>query len=479
MKKHITYESLKSIIPDFLLRLFVLLFCCATALIFISRNDIVTFPVEIIVVLLLCIIFVSKHEISNFGWKIFAISFAIRVLVVLSIKTSPVSDFATMFEAAQQLVNGKFDLSSTTYFKYWAYQTGFVLYEVFILKIWNSIWALKIMNCVFSAGITWLIYKIARQQCKNEKAAQVVSILYAIFAFSVVHVTVLSNCHSSAFFLILSIYFLINKKNEKPILNLFLSAIFLAIGNILRPDGIIVLVSIIIYLLFLVVENFTWKNVKKQLTHIILFVFLYTAIVNSVAGIIKISGINSNGLDNGNPLWKFVLGFNYETSGEYSHDDRLLIKECLTDYGGDLEQVERSIVKERIQKPLPQIANLFMEKIKIMWWGTGGVNWSFSNLDFKCGKIQDILQRLTCSEIWLMMLCVVLGIYKWSVSAKKNKSVLLIPFIFFSAFVVYLFVEVQPRYAYLPQIAIFILSASGIDVLIKWLSKKTNFVSKM
>ncbi len=35
----------------------------------------------------------------------------------------------------------------------------------------------------------------------------------------------------------------------------------------------------------------------------------------------KASGLSKNGLENTNPLWKFVLGFNYETRGAYSEED--------------------------------------------------------------------------------------------------------------------------------------------------------------
>ena len=41
----------------------------------------------------------------------------------------------------------------------------------------------------------------------------------------------------------------------------------------------------------------------------------------------------------------------------------------------------------------------------------------------------------------------------------------LLPFIFFATSCVYLLLEVQPRYAYVGQIAVFILMAGGVEVL--------------
>ena len=122
------------------------------------------------------------------------------------------------------------------------------------------------MNCVWGAGISVLIYKIAREMWKDEKSAQCVGILYSIFVFPVFHTTVLSNCHPSAFFLYLGIYLLLTAKNMKKVL---LSAGSIAIGNVLRPDAIIFVVAIGVFFVFLILEDVKIKNIWKQIKTIV------------------------------------------------------------------------------------------------------------------------------------------------------------------------------------------------------------------
>ena len=50
-------------------------------------------------------------------------------------------------------------------------------------------------------------------------------------------------------------------------------------------------------------------------------------------------------------------------------------------------------------------------------------------------------------------------------SPKGDFKAYLIPFVIFAACCVYLVMEVQPRYAYVGQIALFILMAGGVEAL--------------
>lgn len=452
------------IISKYLLKLFIGCYIIAMLFILFSNgNNSFAFQMELLLIGVCGICFMLKIEIPFFTYILFAVAFFIRFIVVLGINTMPESDFWVLFSAAERMIEGDFSFSSESYFQTWAYQTGYVIYAAMILKIWNSLWALKIMNCVWGAGITVLVYKIAREIWKAEKPAQFVAILYSIFVFPVFHVTVLANSHPSAFFLYLGVYVLLKEKND--IKSFFLSALCLAVGNILRPDGIILLVSIGAFFFFSVIEIITLKNIYKQMKKICIFFATYFLIVNIASASIVATGINLSGLSNQNPLWKFVLGFNYETKGGYSEEDIQLIEERKNEYQGDLEKAEMSIIKERINS-VPQMFDLFMNKINTMWWNSSGISWSFTGPQYD--KIQDILKKINFSEFYWIFLLSIIGIPEWVRIAKANKKVLLIPFIIFSAFCVYLLIEVQARYAYLQQIAVFILGAGGVKVLLKF-----------
>ncbi len=68
-----------------------------------------------------------------------------------------------------------------------------------------------------------------------------------------------------------------------------------------------------------------------------------------------------------------------------------------------------------------------------------------------------------------MFTCALVLAAWWAVSLfrspKGDFKAYLIPFVIFAACCVYLVMEVQPRYAYVGQIALFILMAGGVEAL--------------
>lgn len=460
------------VISKKILRLFAVCYFVAMILImFANKNNVHIYFVELLVIEGAIVYLIYSRDIFRFAYVLFAFSFISRIIIIISINTAPQSDFAVLYDAAQRLVVGDYTFNTESYFQTWAYQTGYVIYEAAVLKIWNNIWALKIMNCVWGAGISVLIYKIAREMWKDEKSAQCVGILYSIFVFPVFHTTVLSNCHPSAFFLYLGIYLLLTAKNMKKVL---LSAGSIAIGNVLRPDAIIFVVAIGVFFVFLILENVKIKNIWKQIKKIVVFFTVYFLVTNVISLLIVISGVNPCGLSNQNSLYKFVVGFNYESKGGYSTEDPTLIDERQKEYNGDLEKGELSIIKERTSS-IPRLIDLFMDKIETMWWNNSGISWSFTDIQYE--TIQDILGKINNSEFYWIFILSVLGIPEWMKKAEKDKCKLLIPFVVFAAFSVYLLIEVQPRYAYLQQIAVFILGAGGIKKISET-GKKINLVYK-
>ena len=452
------------VISKNILRLFAVCYFIAMILImFANKNNVHTYFVELLIIEGAIVYLVYAKYIFRFAHVLFVFSFITRIIIVISINTVPQSDFALLYDAAQRLVAGDYTFNTESYFQTWAYQTGYVIYEASVLKIWNNIWALKIMNCVWGAGISVLIYKIAQEMWKDEKSAQCVAILYSIFVFPVFLTTVLSNCHPSAFFLYLAIYLLITAKSMKKVL---LSAGSIAIGNVLRPDAIIFVVAIGVFFIFLILENVKLKNIWKQIKKIVVFFTMYFLVTNIISILIVISGVNPCGLSNQNSLYKFVVGFTSE--------DPTLIDEKQKEYNGDLEKGELSIIKERTSS-IPRLVDLFMDKIETMWWNNSGISWSFTEVRYE--TIQDILGKINNSEFYWIFILSVLGMPEWVKKAEKDKRKLLIPFVVFAAFGVYLLIEVQPRYAYLQQIAVFILGAGGIKKISE-IVKRFNLIYK-
>ena len=182
-------------------------------------------------------------------------------------------------------------------------------------------------------------------------------------------------------------------------------------------------------------------------------------LINAVAGMIKISGVNPNGLSNQDPLWKFVLGTNYKSGGSYDGDDWYLIEQRQKEFGWDREKAELSIIKERIAVPV-QLIDLCSRKLNTFWWSLDGLGWT---IDFiKLPILSYAIVAMQVSEFFAIFLFSVLGLFQVKKVAKKETKILLIPFIIFVNFLIYMTIEVQGRYAYLNQISVFLLSGGGM-----------------
>lgn len=427
----------------------MLLYLASLILVLLVNNKTALLKIEVFF-LIIGLIAIYKKAIPNFTYWIFFISLTIRLFIIAVIKTTPTSDFQLLYGAAQQAAQGNFEFGKEGYFAMWAYQTGFVLFEAVILKFFDSIWALKFVNCLLGAGITVLIYKTVLLLWKDEKAAQLISIIYAFFPFHVIHITVLTNSHVSAFFFYLGLYLLLKHIENRKANWFIIVAICLAIGNIMRPEGIIFITTIIVFYLFKICANFSKESIRKFLKQLLVILVVYLAVLNIADASIRISGINSNGLKNNNPLWKFVLGTNYVTEGQYSEEDLVLILD---------KQKEYDIIKERISSKIDLI-DLMVKKITHFWWDPA-FYWSYSTESL--GKLKETVETINASLFWGMLM---LSIFS-TVRLKKaeNMEALLFPIIIFITFMVYLLIEVQARYVYLVQIAVFIYGGYGIKCI--------------
>lgn len=463
---------MKSRISKFLDLLFWICFSLMILYIFSCRNkvDFPFFRLEVLIAIgafFWCV--TNTKQFNRFAIFIFAFGFLIRFVTIVVIKTEPQSDIQLMFNAAQMLMKGDFSYNEWWYFQNWEYQIGFVAWQALFLKIYDSIWMLKIINCIMGAGIGLLIYLIGKEIVKNEVASRFVSLLYAIFPFAVLHVTVLSNCHSSAFFLFLGLFFLIkNGLFRHDWFRYILSAFCMAIGNLLRPDGIIILVSIGSWFLFEIFK--TDKNkIKKLIGKVVLLIGVYFCTIFLITNLLMVTGVSPKGLDNENPLWKFVVGTNYKSYGGWNQEDENNLVDGL-EQGKTYEEISIPIIKERLSQTGKMLC-LIDEKVNQLWW-QDATWWSFSAEQRKeFPEIMDWIKEINIGIWSIVLLLSGLGIKYWYDISRDNKKNLLVAFIIFASFSVYLMIEVQPRYLYLPQIAVFIMAAGGIQESLIMLKK--------
>ncbi len=174
--------------------------------------------------------------------SILILSFMLRLIFILLVQTKIKSDFAIMYNASKEVTNGNLSIFNKLYFQNWAYQTPFVLYQALILKLSGSVFVLKLLNICFMTGTNLMIYLIVRKMV-SERSAAVVALLYAVYPAPILLSSVLTNQHISTFLIYLGIYILMRKSNVK---NLIIAGTCFGVGNLMRPDGIIVISAIVI-----------------------------------------------------------------------------------------------------------------------------------------------------------------------------------------------------------------------------------------
>ena len=265
--------------------------------------------------------------------------------------------------------------------------------------------------------------------------------------------SVLSNQQLPLLLILIALYLFINIDYNKFIGKSLFIGLLLGLSNILRSEVIVIIGSLFVFSLFLIKNH----GFKKICFSFIIIFSMYLVCFKGCSFILKQSGISPNGLSNMNPNWKFVLGFNYKTSGMYSEEDASLYA-----YDADLSRQE---VINRI-KHYKEIPLLFVKKTKILWLNSD-LYWPIGHLsNSPFYKISNVVNQ---SYIYLFVLLSILSLKKLF----SNKVQLLIFIILFMYFGTYLLIEVMPRYAYNLHAFEAVLCSVGLDVLITRFKKKS------
>jgi hypothetical protein len=395
----------------------------------------------------------NNKYISRFSFIIalVALAFCIRLVWIIKIPTPIESDFALMYNGALYVAKGDYSFVQQSYFTTWVYQLGFTIYESLIIRIFHEgTMVLKLLNILYCIGITVIIYFIA-SEVFNEWCGRIASVIYALNIPNILYGSVLTNQHLATLFFYFTCYLLVSKYFKHKYIWIFAS-VTLTLGDIIRPLGYFFLLAVAIY--FVIREISTanktdkFNTVKKILGIVALFYMFHCIISYSFIA----SGVTKYHLVNRDPLWKFVLGFNHETSGNYSQAD--------VDYLMAIEDIsqrqneERIIIKERTENKV-KLLYLLCKKFSIMWGGVDASGyWSLNALN----KI-NLENTLMKYERLIYITTVLFGIIGLIFLIMKNNNsyhYLLFLLLIIGYIIIHLFIEIQTRYRYdiIPSFAI-------------------------
>lgn len=413
-----------------------------------------------LIILIVSYFIANDKKLKNYSLFLIITSLIIRILTILLMNIPQVTDYYLINEAAMKFANNDFSFVNDSYFSTWGYQLGFTIYEGLIYKIFNSIWLLKILNVIYTTLTVYLVYSISKK-ITSERASRMVSLLYMILPLPLLLNITLNNHILSALLMLYATTFIIKKDIKRK--DFIISSILLAIANIIRPEAIIVVFSLFIYMLIKLKK----KNLKQSIINYSIFLFIYLLINIVSSQLLIITNFNSIGFKNTNPSWKFVLGTNHDTCGHYSYEDEVNILGNIT--------LQKETILNRIKDPIKDL-KLASCKINSFWLLSDfdTVNTSYNDkkilgIDFNVLKKQiiSINSFIYIITLLLALLGIILNVKK----LYEDNSIFFV-ILMIVTFFVYLLIEIQSRYAYFNIISIFILSSYGYEYIFKLIDKK-------
>lgn len=451
------------------------LFCVCFALVTLSILSLNGYALALTAAVLIWLL-LRRRTIPHFTLVLLIGGFALRLLVALVLHPPLISDFKGIFDAAQGLLVGDMSFLDTAYFSLWAYQSVFVAWEALLLKICNSALFIELVHGAMAAGSVCLLYRMARCWV-GERAAQAASLLLTLFPFALTAHTVLSNQIPSAFFLVLGVWLVACGDCRRLGLWRFpLAGLALQLGNLLRSEGIVCVVALLAWAVFAAVRH--PDTVKRIAAGMLALLVVYFAANAAAGAIVRATGLNPNGVSNGDPAWKFVTGLNFNSRGTYSQEDWYKILPTLDEnyqVTEETEQVQEALIRERLSAGPAQLVRHLINKWRMLW-DNDALYWSMQhtiadNPNQALGPItrQDaytLVQQFDRGLFYLAVLLAGWGLLVPRADWKRRPAAAYLPyFVFFAMSCAMVLIEVQPRYAYLPQLFLFTAAAFGLDCL--------------
>lgn len=405
---------------------------------------------------------------------ILAISFGLRLVFIMAIHTPIESDFKLLFSAAQNLADGDLSWLGYDYFTRWAFQIPFVLYEALLWKLFGSVLVIKLINVFFMLGTNYLIYLISKEFVSG-KTALLPTLLYAVYPAPILLSSLLTNQHISLFFILLAVYLILR---AKKISEAIFSGLALCVGNLMRPEGIIIIISIAVYLLMLLVKRLCFKKAKKPLykskiTLCLIMLVSYFCCSAIAAAVFSVSGLAPNGIGNNRPEWKLVLGLNPLTSGEYSdvYEDILEIED------DELRAEEtKNAISASFEKYGGSVVTFLYEKTQKMWGQNETAYWSLSHLNLEhsilpgltVGKVQNIIMQFDKAIYICVHVLVLSGAVLLAMRRRSQGDRIDILYLTWGAnYCAYLIIEIQTRYRYFIMPVMFILASIFMEHILE------------
>jgi hypothetical protein len=322
------------------------------------------------------------------------------------------------------------------------------------------------------------VYGIAREVYGRD-VARLALLLHITLLPILMLSSVLTNQHIAVAWLYVGIYIWL-KAGRASWSGPILAGVFIAIGTIMRPIGIIVIAAILVNEVLGWIQGKTKPKWVEILRRLVTPVAAYQVILLLAGLLVSQTGISPEGLANKDPLWKLVAGLNSASYGSYSTQDEVRLS-----YGYLEEeprsQLEKEIITERLTAPVNMVKLPFL-KIGKLWaeyqptWFTfpGKQGTTFRYLGWPV-SFDEVLAKYGGFERAVLYMLSLLAFWgglrtmRRQFDHEKKRFLILILGAYTCA---HLIVEVQSRYLYFLFFIVVIFASAE---LLRWSERITNW----
>ena len=413
---------------------------------------------------------------------LFALAYCLRAAWTAFVMQPPYSDYEIFYWVTHQIaLFPEPSYLQDPYFHTWAYQTGFpALLAPLAFLFPGQYEPFLFTNCLFEAGTVLCIFKLLTRFHKRNTAFAL-ACLYLSVPLPYMLAPVLTNQLSATFFTMLGVCVFFGKP-DGSITRACAAGLLLAIGNALRAEGILMLAAFAALAVLRLLSPQPIKSRIQKALPAAACCAVYLACGLLFSNLFVWTGLNPNGLRNEYPLYKFAVGLNEKTRGQYNAEEAnalLALPEKTRD------EATKAIIAEQLSVGPLRLLSLFWNKADIQWTDrapqypafTAQANDSFVNFpgfNLSVGLLENVTAFMQ-SICWSLLFGFA-AIYAALSAATRDGTPFAMFLYIFAAVTIAAFalIEVQTRYAYALLPALFLSASFGGGTVLRVIKKRLS-----
>lgn len=392
------------------------------------------------------------------------------VLIIWNLiyKPVPVSDYQVLWEGAERIVDGTFRSEAadvTDYFFFYNFQIGYTMYMAILMKLFGgSLVSLKIAEIVVMTLTVGVLYKTVRLFA-NVQDSIFCGLVFSFYPFIFLGSGIINNQHEALLFEALAVFFYLDRKTHHAIW----SGVFITVAQIMRPTAMVILLAMIVCsVIYGIVKKDKWSFVKAAEV-----LGTYEMLFNVVNAILIGTGYAPYGIKGTNPYFKLSIGLTGQgITGQGTTDARH------TDLYYDLQtyNFDYNAYKDAAKTYFTNLLSTHGFNYNWIWNKVidfaGSLDNQYGFADGGFNSAHPVVVGFLNMIGLLVYFTSIVFSFIYAILKKtivKDEQMMLFSLIYGAYFIVYIFIEKQPRYRYEQYYFLIILGLPIAVKAAKWL----------